>query len=893
MYDNKKYIFITAFLLVVAYLTFNFFVIVPSFSNLLNTNIEDEAQKIANHLSSMVVSENNTLMNQDELASMSMISKITEEFNLEKIKIFTDSGLIIYSTDFEDIGEINKKNYFHTIVAKGTPYTKVVHKDSKTLEGRLVSRDVLETYVPIIIDGKFIGAFEIYFDITDHRQRLDNAVLKSSLIPLFLMFIFLMTIIFFLKTEKTPIKSVQESLSKRYNSPLFFFFVSAIAIFIAESVLMLFLSTWRPSSIMTEALFAASALVMLITPVLHYALVMPLTSHIGRRNKVEGELLLAHEELEQRVQQRTAELNEANVTLKQEIAQSLQYQEQIQLSDSVLMNTIEGIMITDADGIIQRVNSSFSLITSYSATEVIGQNPRILKSDRHHPDFYKNMWGSITQTGKWKGEIWNRRKNGEIFPEWLSITAIKDLSGATTHYVGVFHDISDIKRAEEQLSHQAFHDALTGLPNRILFADRLETALTIAKRHHHRLGLLFLDLDNFKNINDSLGHNMGDIYLQSVAKIIKNSCREEDTVSRLGGDEFTVILPDVDYPKGAVTLARRILQSFSMPVRVYEHKLAVSASIGISFYPDNGENAEELVKNADIAMYSAKNAGKNNFHLFSHEMNEQISRRMILENDLRDALENQEILVYYQPKINLISGTIVGAEALVRWQKKNGSIISPVEFIPVAEDTGLIIPIGEFVFDHACQQAKEWHDGGFPIKVAVNLSTRQFRDENLLNMVKLAIKKRGVSAKALELEITESLLMDHEENAIKVLYQLKKEGLTVAIDDFGTGYSSLAYLKKMPINTLKIDRAFVKGLPDDKDDIALTTTIISVAESLGLTTVAEGAETIEQYNLLRELGCTEVQGFYFSPPVVPETLTTFLQENKKVEFNWTVRPTLD
>ncbi len=886
MLDNKnKYIFITAFLVVVAYLTFNFFVIVPSFSRLLNANIEDEAQKIANHLSSMVVSENNTLIHQDELANMPMIRKISEEFNFEKIKIFTDSGLIIYSTDSEDIGETNKKDYFHTIVAKGTPYTKVVRKDSKTLEGRLVSRDVLETYVPIIIDGKFIGAFEIYFDITNHRQRLDKAVLKSSLIPLFLMFIFLLMIIFFLKTERTPITSVQDSLSKRYKSPLFFFFISAIAIFIAESVLMLFLSTWEPSSIITEALFDALVLVMLVTPVLYYTLVMPLTSHISRRSKAEGELLQAHEKLEQRVQQRTAELNEANATLKQEIAQSLQYQEQIQLSDSVLMNTIEGIIITDADGIIQRVNASFSLVTSYSATEVIGQTPRILKSKRHGSDFYKNMWDSITQTGKWKGEIWNRRKSGEIFPEWLSITAIKGLSGATTHYVGVFHDMSDIKRAEEKLSHLAFHDALTGLPNRILFTDRLETAITIAKRHHQRLGLLFLDLDNFKNVNDSLGHNMGDIYLQAVAKIIKNSCREEDTVSRFGGDEFIVILPNVDYPEGAVTLARRILQSFSMPVQVNGHKLAVSASIGISFYPDNGENAEELVKNADIAMYSAKNGGKNNFHLFSHEMNEQISRRMILENDLRDALENQEILVYYQPKINLISGTIVGAEALVRWRKKDGSIISPVEFIPVAEDTGLIIPIGEFVLDHACRQVKEWHDSGFPIKVAVNLSTRQFRDENLLNMIQLAIKTRGVPARSLELEITESLLMDHEENAIKVLHQLKKEGITVAIDDFGTGYSSLAYLKKMPINTLKIDRTFVKDLPDDKDDVALTTTIISMAESLGLTTVAEGAETIEQYNLLRELGCTEVQGFYFSPPVVPETLTTFLRENKKVEFN--------
>jgi len=887
MSDNKgKYIFISAIIIIVIFLLLNFFIIVPSFTNILIENVEKSADKVATHLSTMVISSDNSILSPEKISSFKMLEKAAEEFNLEKISIFNESGEIVYSTDQTDIGKSqNIKEIFH-ILAKGEKYSNLVNKKSETTESRKVQLDVVETYVPIFANGTFIGAFEIYLEVTNLKQRLDNAVLKSSLLPLLLMFIFLVSVIFFLRMDETIIQSTQINLAKRYSSPLFFFIITAVAIFLAEGGLMMLLSVWHPLSLILEGIFDASALVLLVTPVLYFSLVMPLTSHIVERKKNEDELRRAHDELEQRVELRTAELKEANTSLEKEIAQSLEYQEQIQLSDSVLENTIEGIMITDTDGIIQRVNSSFSLITSYSEQEVIGQNPKILKSGHHDRDFYNQMWDSIIQTGGWKGEIWNRRKNGEIFPEWLSITAIKNLSGETTHYVGVFHDISDIKRAEEQLSYQVFHDALTGLPNRLLFIDRLETAITHNKRHHQMLGLLFLDLDNFKNINDSLGHNMGDMYLQAVTEILKKTCRDEDTVSRLGGDEFTVVLPNVDIPEGAVRLARRILQAFSAPIYINNHKLIVSASIGISFYPENGDNAEELIKNADIAMYHAKDAGKNRFQLFNSEMNERVTRRMILENRLRDALENNEILVYYQPKVNLISGAIVGAEALVRWQQKDGSIISPSEFIPIAEDTGLIIPVGQFVFESACNQAKEWHDAGFPIKVAVNLSTRQFRDENLLEMIQSAIKKSGVFAKAIEIEITESLLMRHEEKAIQVLQQLRKEGITVAIDDFGTGYSSLSYLKKMPINSLKIDRAFIKDVPEDEDDIALVTMIISMAESLGLTTVAEGAETIEQYDFLRYLGCSEVQGYYFSPPVVPKTLTAFLKENKKVEFSF-------
>lgn len=877
---KNKYIFISSFLVVVAYLFANFFVIVPSFSKLLTETIEKDAEKIATHLSGMMVSDKSLFPKQEDHHARMMIENMIEEFNLEKLKIFSDSGKVIYSSDGKNLGEQNTNDYFQQVVAKGRKYTKLVRKDALTLEGQKVSLDVIETYVPVMRDGEFLGAFEIYFDITDSRRRFDNAVLKSSVIPVCLMFIFLVSIIFFLKTDTMPSSQTKINLAARYRSPFFFLFVTAVSLFIAELVIMWLLSTWEPSSTLNEALFDSSALVLLVSPVLYFALVMPLMKHINLRTQVERQLQQAHDELEQRVEERTTELMAANTELQKEISTRIEYQEQIQLSNNVIENTIDGILITDAEGIIQRVNPSFSMITGYSSEEIVGKNPRMLRSGYHRESFYSEMWDEILNKGKWKGEIWNRRKNGEVYPQWLSINALKGSDGETSHYVGVFHDISDIKDAENKLSHQTFHDALTGLANRLLFTDRLERAMTHTQRHHDHVGLILLDLDNFKNLNDSFGHNLGDACLREIAQLLRDTCRREDTVSRIGGDEFAIILPEVTDIENVVQLARRIISAFVEPVIVQDQNFFISASIGITLYPDDGASVEELIKNAEIAMYSAKSSGKNKFQLFTPEMNARVNRRMKIENDLREGLEKKEFLVYYQPKVDLESNSIVGVEALVRWRRPNGDIVSPADFIPIAEDTGLIVPIGEFVLETACKQAKNWHDEGFPIGVSVNLSMRQFREKNLVEMVKAILRMSELPATALELEITESLLMENEKSSIQILNHLKNEGIKLSIDDFGTGYSSMAYLKQMPIDSLKIDRVFVKDLPDDKNDLALTTAMVSMAKSLGLTTIAEGVETKDQYQLFKKLGCTEVQGYYCSPPVPPQTLTTLLKGKK-------------
>ena len=548
---------------------------------------------------------------------------------------------------------------------------------------------------------------------------------------------------------------------------------------------------------------------------------------------------------------------------------------------SVFENSIEGVTITNADVEIEMVNPAFTAITGYGAEEVIGKNPRILKSDRHGPEFYQEMWQAINEQGAWSGEIWNRRKTGEAFPEKLSITAIKDSLGEISHYVAVFYDITDVKRGEEQLHHQAYHDALTGLPNRQLFIDRLEVSMAHARRHHRILAVLFFDLDNFKNINDSLGYNVGDRFLQEIAKLLRDCCWDEDTVARVGGDEFIILLTEIKDEKDALAAAQRIEKVFAEPILVEEQEFFASASIGISFYPADGEDAATLIKNADLAMYRAKDLGRGNFQLFTERMNQEVSRRLELENNLRRALERQEFEVFYQPKVDIVHGTIAGAEALVRWLK-NGELVSPVDFIPLAEETRLIIPIGEWVLKTACEQTMLWHENGHPLSVAVNLSTRQFHQKDLVEMVARVLKETGLPAETLELEITESIVMGDVREAIRIMLVLREMGIRFSMDDFGTGYSSMQYLKQLPLDALKIDRAFVMDLPDNEEDAAIVSATISMAHSLGLKVVAEGVETGDQLYFLRERGCEQFQGYLFSKPVPGETFLGYLKEGRRI-----------
>ena len=550
-------------------------------------------------------------------------------------------------------------------------------------------------------------------------------------------------------------------------------------------------------------------------------------------------------------------------------------------------NAAEGILITDADERIIDVNLGFTSITGYSREEVIGQTARTLSSGMHDRTFFRGMWLDLATQGQWQGEIWNRRKNGEIFPEWLSINTVRDDHGKLTHYVAVFSDITLRKQSEERMHHLANHDALTQLPNRNLLHERIEHALRLAQRSKSRAAILFLDLDRFKIINDTLGHEVGDQMLIEVASRLQSCLRDVDTIARQGGDEFVILIENFTDAQYLVSVARKILAVLSAPFVLGGHELFISASIGISVYPDDGREMGVLLKNADVAMYRSKDQGRNTYQFYSARSNVHSLEKLALESSLRRALDRNEFELHYQPKVNPFTDQITGVEALLRWNHPDLGMVSPAQFISLAEETGLIIPMGEWVLREACRQTRKWHEAGLPLfSVAVNLSARQFRDEHLRSMVHAALATSGLTPEYLELEITESMIMQNVEHAIEVLHDVRDMGANVSIDDFGTGYSSLGYLKRFPIDTLKVDRSFVQDVADDADDAAITKAVIALAHSLNLKVVAEGVETHEQFTFLRQQGCDMIQGYIYSKPLPAEQLEHVLVKG-------TISPTAD
>ncbi|WP_223290321.1 EAL domain-containing protein [Nitratidesulfovibrio sp. SRB-5] len=554
---------------------------------------------------------------------------------------------------------------------------------------------------------------------------------------------------------------------------------------------------------------------------------------------------------------------------------------QARLFERVFRNALEGICITDPEGNIVAVNPAFTTITGYPADDAVGQSPRILKSHHHDSAFYEDMWRALVEEGRWEDEIWNRRRNGEVYPEWLSISAIPGPTGRTEYYVAVFHDITELKAKESQIQHQAHHDALTGLPNRALLRDRLGMAINGARREDRKVAVLSVDLDNFKQVNDSLGHMVGDIYLQQAAEQMRQMVRPQDTLARVGGDEFVVVLQDVESERDAAQVAERLLARFTEPVRVQEHELFVGASVGIALFPDDGDDPDTLVRNADIAMSRAKEQGKRRYHLFTPAMNDRAVRRLSLEGDLHRALAAGDITAHYQPRVDLNTGLITGMEALARWTRADGSQEHPAEFIPLAESTGLIVPLGEHMLRLACAKTRALCDAGHAdLHVAVNLSVHQFRHRNLVGMVADVLAETGLPPHLLELEITESTIVTDVDHTIRKLNQLAEMGIALSVDDFGTGYSSLYQLKNLPLTSLKIDRSFISDIPDDPNDAAIAATIITMADRLGLRVVAEGVETPEQLNFLLLEGCHEVQGFLFSRPLPPDEFTALLARGR-------------
>ena len=554
------------------------------------------------------------------------------------------------------------------------------------------------------------------------------------------------------------------------------------------------------------------------------------------------------------------------------LARSLQLQQEresdLRLAAQVIDNASEGVVITDPQGVIRSVNPAFTKITGYEPEEVTGKTSSLLKSNRQDAAFYQAMWATLRQTGVWQGELWNRRKDGKVYSQWLNISTISDEHGNTAHYVGIFIDTTKEHQAREHLRRLAYHDPLSGLPNRQLFNDELDLSLLNAQREGRSVAVLFVDLDRFKDINDTLGHTFGDRLLPLVAARLKRCLRADDTLARLGGDEFTVILHDLERPEDAQNVAGKILESFADPFKLDGRASYLSASIGISVSPDHGDDRESLLKHADVAMYRAKEEGRNRYCLYSSKMNERSLERLDLENDLRRAVENQDLHVVFQPQVDTLSGKLVGVEALARWHHATHGWISPAVFIPIAEDIGLIGQIGEWVLRMACSQAQHWMAAGLgPVRLAVNISGRQLRDTGLLPVVREALEKSGLDPRWLKLELTESVLMENAELAVTTLASIHEMGVQISIDDFGTGYSSLSYLKQFAISELKVDRSFIKGIPNDSDNEAIAAAIIVMAHALGLTVTAEGVETEDQQMFLREHGCDRLQGYLFGAPM--------------------------
>lgn len=547
---------------------------------------------------------------------------------------------------------------------------------------------------------------------------------------------------------------------------------------------------------------------------------------------------------------------------------------------TVFEHSMEGILVTDADNKIISVNRSFVEITGYRLEEVIGRDPGILSSGRQDNEFYNQMWKSIVATGSWQGEVWNRRKNGDVYPESLTIICVENSDGAVINYLAIFSDISERKLAEERIQQLAHYDVLTGLPNRILFSDRLEQAMIFAQRNHSKVSLLFLDIDRFKQINDTLGHGVGDQLLQRVAQRLLDCVREQDTVSRQGGDEFIAVLPETD-AAGAEWVAEKILQSVIQSYSIEGHDLRITASIGIAVYPDHAQDSESLIKYSDVAMYQAKEGGRNCYLRFDPSMNASAYERLRLETALRVALERNEMRIFYQAQVDLVDGHIIGCEALVRWQHPEMGLIFPEKFIPLAEETGLIVPISHWVLEEAIRQCRAWRDAGFQaLTMSVNLSTLQFRQCNLLAQISGLLQKYQLPASMLDLELTEGILMQGVERTLATLHELAAMGVTISIDDFGTGYSSLSYLKRFPIQQLKIDQSFVHDVTTDSSDATMVRTIILMAHSLKMHVTAEGVETEEQVDFLRQCGCERAQGYYFSRPILAEEFEKLLQQDR-------------
>ncbi len=562
----------------------------------------------------------------------------------------------------------------------------------------------------------------------------------------------------------------------------------------------------------------------------------------------------------------------------------VQVEQNLRQAAAVLASTHDGVVVTDLSPAIISVNKAWCEMTGFSAEEALGQNPSLLKSNLQTPEFYQKMWASLQTHGDWQGEIWNRRRNGETYPQFLSISTVRDGKGNPSHYVGVMTDLSRLKQSEQERDRLTHYDPLTHLPNRLLALSRLEHAIEQAERDRHGLGVIYLDLDHFKTINDSLGHPVGDQVLQLVAQRLKERLRGRDTLARLGGDEFLVILEHMEIPDEAARVGQCILDMLHQPLSLADgREIYLGGSLGISLYPEDGETPHDLIQHADTALYQAKKQGRDTFCFYTAELSQQVRQRLSMETQMRRALEKGEFSLHYQPQVDIRSGRVNGVEALMRWESPELGRIPPAEFIPVAEQSGLILPMGAWALAEACRQNKVWQDEGLsPLVMAVNVSVRQFKSQDLVSVVEQALQQSGLAPHYLEIELTESAFLEDAEDAIATSHRLHQLGVKLSLDDFGTGYSSLAYLSRFPFDKIKIDQSFVQDIASNPTNAAIANATIALAESLHMTVLAEGVETESQLNFLRQRGCASMQGFLFSRALVPGEFAALIRESRRL-----------
>ena len=565
----------------------------------------------------------------------------------------------------------------------------------------------------------------------------------------------------------------------------------------------------------------------------------------------------------------------------QDITERYLSEEHMKKLSTAVEQAADGVMITDKNGVIEYVNTAFTEITGFTREELLGNTPALLKSDKQGPSFYRRLWNTISRGQVFSEIVINRRKGGSLYYEEKTITPQKDRHGNITHYISTGKDITERMINQERLYHLAHHDSLTGLPNRTLFLDRLSQAIARTRRHNRQVAVLFIDMDRFKVINDTLGHGVGDKLLQKVSQALGTCVREGDTVARLGGDEFAIILNDLASQEDIPPIAEKILRTMREPVLVEERELFITTSIGISLFPDDGDNSETLLKKADVAMYHAKATGKNTYQFYGDEDESKAIEKLSLETNLRRALEREEFFLHYQPQLHLPSRKVTGMEALLRWRHPDDYVVPPLHFIPLLEETGMILPVGEWVLHTSCLHEKARQNAGLvPHRVAVNVSIHQFRQKNFAERVEAILNETKLEPCFLELEVTEGIFIDDIQTAVRILNELHELGAYLSIDDFGTGYSSMSYLRRLPFDALKIDRSFVKDVTLSRDDAAIASAIITLAHTMELEVIAEGVETIEQLDFLVGSNCDAIQGYWYSPPLPCDEVETLLRKEQ-------------